>query len=102
MAGDSKDRAQEKLALIADGLVVALAMSLPWSTSATAILAVLWLLALLPTLRWADIRREIWTPAGGLPVYRRTWRFRNAVGGCHAARAVERLGLVPEAVGPGV
>lgn len=58
----------KKLERIADMLVVAVAVSLPWSTSATAILAVLWLLALLPTLRWADISRELATPAGGLPV----------------------------------
>jgi O-antigen ligase len=60
------DRA--KLARLADGLVVAVAVSLPWSTTATAILVVLWLLVLIPTLRWADIRRELATPAGGLPV----------------------------------
>src|SRR6185295_1062478 len=58
----------KKLERIADMLVVAVAVSLPWSTSATAILAVLWLLALLPTLRWADISRELATPAGVLPV----------------------------------
>ena len=59
---------QAKLARLADVLVVGVAVSLPWSTSATAILVVLWLLALIPTLRWADIRRELATPAGGLPV----------------------------------
>src|SRR6476620_8728609 len=68
MAGFSKGFTQEKLASIADGLVVALAVSLPWSTSATSILAVFWLLALIPTLRWADIRREVSAIAGGLPV----------------------------------
>ncbi|MGC1572035.1 MAG: ligase, partial [Pseudolabrys sp.] len=68
MAGFSKGFTQEKFASIADGLVVALAVSLPWSTSATSILAVFWLLALIPTLRWADIRREVSALAGGLPV----------------------------------
>jgi hypothetical protein len=43
-------------------------MSLPWSTSATGILLVVWLVALLPTLDVAALRRELWTPAGGLPV----------------------------------
>ena len=57
-----------KLAGIADGLVVAVAVSLPWSTSATAILVVIWLFALIPTLAWADARRELATAAGGLPV----------------------------------
>ena len=62
----SLDRA--KLARLADGLLVAVAVSLPWSTSATGILTVLWLLALIPTLDWAEVRRELLTPAGGLPV----------------------------------
>jgi O-antigen ligase len=57
-----------RLAKIADGLAVAIAVSLPWSTSATGILLVLLLLALIPTLDWPDLRRELVTPAGGLPV----------------------------------
>lgn len=52
----------------ADWLAVAVAVSLPWSTSATAILVVAWLIALLPALSWTDVRREILSPAGGLPV----------------------------------
>jgi len=47
---------QKRLAFIVDTLVIALAGTLPWSTSATAILAVLWVLVLLPTLRWPDNR----------------------------------------------
>jgi O-antigen ligase len=57
-----------RLARIADGLAVAVAVSLPWSTSATSILLVLWLLALLPTLDWADIRDGLTTAAGAIPV----------------------------------
>jgi hypothetical protein len=60
------DRAQ--LSRIADGLVIAVAVALPWSTSATGILLVLWLLVLIPTLDWPSVRRELMTPAGGLPV----------------------------------
>lgn len=60
--------ARAKLVRISDGLMVAVAVSLPWSTSATSILLVLWLLALFPTLEWLDVRRELITPAGGLPV----------------------------------
>jgi O-antigen ligase len=60
------DRA--RWAKLADGLAVALAASLPWSTSATGILAVLWLIALVPTLDVAAVRRELATAAGGLPV----------------------------------
>jgi hypothetical protein len=54
--------------LLADWLAVAVAASLPWSTSATGILLVLWLLALIPTLDWRDLRREIATAADGLPI----------------------------------
>jgi O-antigen ligase len=59
---------RQRLSRIADGLVVAIAVSLPWSTSATGILVVLWLLALLPTCEPGEIRRELATPAGALPV----------------------------------
>jgi hypothetical protein len=52
----------------ADWLAVAVVVSLPWSTSASLILIVLWLAAVLPTLAVADVRREILTAAGGLPV----------------------------------
>lgn len=57
-----------RLARLADGLAVAVAVSLPWSTSATSILVVVWLIVLLPTLRLAELRRELTTAAGGLPV----------------------------------
>ena len=52
----------------ADWLAVAVAVSLPWSTSATSILLVIWLVALIPTLSWPDLRRELTTAVGGLPV----------------------------------
>lgn len=57
-----------RLTTAADWLAVATAVSLPWSTSATGILVVLWLIALIPTLDGADLRRELTTAAGGLPV----------------------------------
>jgi len=57
-----------RLERLADAMAVAVAVSLPWSTSATGILLVLWLLAVIPTLSWSELRREITTPAGGLPV----------------------------------
>jgi O-antigen ligase len=70
MAGFSIEKGFDRagLARIADALVVAIAASLPWSTSATAILLVLWLITLVPTLDLPDVRRELITPAGGLPV----------------------------------
>jgi len=52
----------------ADAAAVAVAVSLPWSTSATSLLVVVWLIVLLPTLRLAELRRELATAAGGLPV----------------------------------
>jgi O-antigen ligase len=59
---------RENFARLADGLAVALVVSLPWSTSATGILAVLWLLALIPTLDRALLRGVVALPVGGLPV----------------------------------
>jgi O-antigen ligase len=59
---------RERMIRLADGLAVACAVSLPWSTSATGILVVCWLIALIPTLEIAAVRRELATPAGGLPV----------------------------------
>jgi O-antigen ligase len=57
-----------RLQRIADGLAVAVAASLPWSVSATSVLVVLWLLALIPTLEFSALRRALILPAGGLPV----------------------------------
>jgi O-antigen ligase len=60
------DRA--RLERAADALAVAVVVSMPWSTTATSILLVLWLVVLVPTLDWPAVRREVCTPAGGLPV----------------------------------
>jgi O-antigen ligase len=57
-----------RLVQIADGLATAVAVSLPWSTSATGILIALWLIALVPTLDPASVRREGLSAAGGLPL----------------------------------
>ncbi len=69
-ADDSDRQGVRPRALDAAGrrLAIALAVSLPWSTSATGIIAGLWLLALIPTLDRAALRRVLTTPAGGLPV----------------------------------
>jgi hypothetical protein len=53
---------------LADWFAVGVAVSLPWSTSATGILIAVWLIAVLPTLNAASVRRELATAAGGLPV----------------------------------
>lgn len=59
---------RQGLEQLADWLTVGVAVSLPWSTSATSILIVLWLLAVLPTLDVAMVKRELVSAAGGLPV----------------------------------
>src|SRR5664279_6538225 len=59
---------RDRLTSVAGYLAIAVAVSLPWSTSATSILCLLWLLGLVPTFRWADVRAELSTAAGGLPV----------------------------------
>jgi O-antigen ligase len=53
---------------LADWLAVGVALALPWSTSLASIFIIAWLLAVLPTLDIAAVRRELSTPAGGLPV----------------------------------
>lgn len=53
---------------LSDWLAVGVAISLPWSTTATGILIVLWLLAVLPSLELTAIKRELFSAAGGLPV----------------------------------
>ena len=64
------DRLSERarLAPLADGLAIAAAVTLPWSVTAASIAIVLWLLAVLPTLNWATLRRSFTIPAGALPV----------------------------------
>jgi len=53
---------------LADWLALAVAIALPWSTSATGICIAAWLVVLLPTLDLPAVRRELATAAGGLPV----------------------------------
>jgi len=53
---------------LAGWLAVGVAVSLPWSSSATSILLALWLLAVLATLDLGALRREFLSAAGGLPV----------------------------------
>jgi O-antigen ligase len=67
-AGVSDHVRAPRLSQIADGLATAVAVSLPWSTSATGILIVLWLIVLVPTLDAAARRREVMSAAGGLPL----------------------------------
>lgn len=87
---------------VTDGLAAAVAASLPWSTSITAILLVLWLIALAPTLRFADLRRELATPAGGLPValwalaaIGMLWADASLSDRLHALGAFHKLLVIP-------
>ena len=59
---------RNRLVSLADVFAVLLAASLPWSTSATAILSVLWLLAFIPVCDLPNLRRIVFSPAGGLPL----------------------------------
>ena len=63
--------------LLADWLAVGVAVALPWSTSAASIFIALWLVVALATMDPAALKRELITPAGGLPVL--LWCF-GAVG----------------------
>ena len=59
---------RQRLRSNADYLAVALAFSLPVSTSATSILAVFWLIAVAPTLRIQDVLQEVMSAEGGFPL----------------------------------
>ncbi len=62
------DFRRDSLPRIADGLAAAVVASLPWSTSATGILIVLWLIAVLPMLELPALRMAVRSAPGGLPV----------------------------------
>jgi O-antigen ligase len=59
---------RDGFARLANWLAVALAASLPWSTSLTGIFAALWLIAFAPTCDLAALRRLVRTPAAFLPL----------------------------------
>jgi O-antigen ligase len=54
--------------LAVDGLAVMTAASLPWSTSATSILVLLWVIIVAPTIDWEAFVRDLAHPACALPV----------------------------------
>jgi O-antigen ligase len=59
---------RKHLCQIADWATVLVAAALPWSTSATSILLVFWLVTLIPILDVRAIWREVKSLVGGLPV----------------------------------
>jgi O-antigen ligase len=68
---------RRRWARVADWLAVAVAVTLPWSTTATAIFITAWLIVVLATLNIGAFRRELMTAAGMLPVL--LW-LRAAIG----------------------
>ncbi len=67
MGGDTLSR-NRQLAGLADCLAIAVAASLPWSTSATSILGWIWLVVVLISLDWAALVESVRRPAGALPL----------------------------------
>ncbi len=67
MGGDNL-LGNRQLAGAADCLAIALAASLPWSTSATSILGWIWLVVVLLSLDWATLAATLRRPAGALPL----------------------------------
>ncbi|MGA9005878.1 MAG: O-antigen ligase family protein [Xanthobacteraceae bacterium] len=94
------DRAS--LQWLADWLAVGVALALPWSTSLAGVLIVAWLLAVLPTLDMAAVKRELMTPAGGLPVLLwclgligMLWADVDWVARCKGLDSFNRLLIIP-------
>ena len=94
------DRA--RLAQVADWLAVAVAVSLPWSTSATSVLIAVWLLTLAPTITLAELRRELARPESGLAlllwglgIAGMLWSDASLVERLNATRGLHKLLVIP-------
>jgi O-antigen ligase len=59
---------RESLMRLADWLAIGIAAALPWSTSATIILIVIWLLTIIPTVELEEFKQEMTRAAAFLPV----------------------------------
>src|SRR5262245_30500207 len=59
---------RRQLATLADHLAIAIAVSLPWSTSVTTILGWIWLFAVVPTLDPRLLLQTLARPACALPL----------------------------------
>jgi len=53
---------------IADTIIILAAGSLPWSTSAFAILMGLWLISFIPTVQYSSLLQSLWSEASALPL----------------------------------
>lgn len=65
---NASDERLEKSLRMADFLAAGMAIALPWSTSALAVLVVAWLLAVVPTIRRAEVDETLLLPVAYLPV----------------------------------
>jgi O-antigen ligase len=86
----------------ADVLVVLIAASLPWSTTAPSVFVGLWLLAVTPTIDWRDYARELMRPAFALPLallllalLGTLWSDGDWADRLHAIKPVAKLVLIP-------
>ncbi|UFW53614.1 MULTISPECIES: O-antigen ligase family protein [Bradyrhizobium] len=86
----------------ADVLVVLIAASLPWSTTAPSIFVGFWLLAVTPTIDWRDYAREFARPAFALPfaflllaLVGMPWSDGAWPDRLHAVKPVAKLVLIP-------
>ena len=88
--------------LAVDVLAVMAAASLPWSTSATSILVVLWLIVVAPTIDWERFTLDLAHPACALPalllalaVLGILWADGPWAIGLHGIKPVTKLLLIP-------
>jgi hypothetical protein len=88
--------------LAADLLAVMIATSLPWSTSATSILVLLWVIVLAPTIDWERFTRDLAHPACALPalllalaVLGTLWADGPWAVRLHGIKPVAKLLLIP-------
>ncbi|RXT41771.1 O-antigen ligase family protein [Bradyrhizobium betae] len=86
----------------ADVLVILIAASLPWSTTAPSIFVGLWLLAVTPTIDWRHYARELTRPAFALPfallllaLVGTLWSDGDWADRLHAIKPVAKLVLIP-------
>ncbi|QQO11921.1 O-antigen ligase family protein [Bradyrhizobium diazoefficiens] len=86
----------------ADLLVVLIAASLPWSTTAPSIFVGLWLLAVTPAIDWRDYARALLQPAFALPfaflllaLVGMLWSDGDWPDRLHAIKPVAKLVLIP-------
>ncbi|WP_456621181.1 O-antigen ligase family protein [Bradyrhizobium sp. P5_C12] len=90
------------LVYAADVLVILIAASLPWSTTAPSIFVGLWLLAVTPTIDWRNYARKLAWPAFALPfaflllaLIGTLWSDGAWPDRLHAIKPVAKLVLIP-------